>query len=316
MHQKPTGRSRRILQHVEKWAKHRCGEQTSWRLEPFPGPVQAANDAVNCGVYATWVLRHWVRSDDPSAANLTSPLAFLTEILRLLRLSPRVSLLPSVGEAIPTDDSSEDDLGSPTTVGRHGIGAEILENPRVGRLAGFGEHLSCQGEQRDEQTSSKRQENAKDLHVDSSLSDHTALNARCGASATSVKRLTQTADDRRQHTLEPSADRVDHTRPCQPAFASDYREDFERMPWEEPGLQPVHPAQGGLSMPASQDLHGTGGAQPSPGMPFCSHFEDALGEGFDSWYEPIEAVVQGVEDLPSWASISDWDAWLQEQGNV
>ncbi|KAK3116875.1 hypothetical protein LTR53_002315 [Teratosphaeriaceae sp. CCFEE 6253] len=98
MHQKPTGRSRRILQHVESLAKHRCGEQTVWRLEQFPGPLQAANDFVNCGVYVTWVLRHWVRSDDPSSANLTNPLAFLIEILQLLRLSPKVSSLPRVGE--------------------------------------------------------------------------------------------------------------------------------------------------------------------------------------------------------------------------
>ncbi|KAK3067938.1 hypothetical protein LTR53_014871 [Teratosphaeriaceae sp. CCFEE 6253] len=302
MHQKPTGRSRRILQHVEKWAKHRCGKHTSWRLEQFPGPVQAANDTVNCGVYVTWVLRHWVRSDDPSAANLTNPLAFLIEILRLLRLSPRVSLLPSVGEVedhvnttrkVPTDDSSEDDLKSPTTVGRRGSQGEQRD------------------EQRDEQTSSKPAGNGEDLPVDSNSSDHTALDACCGADATSVERLTHTADDRRQHTLAPSADFVDHIRSCQPAFASDYREDFERVPWEGPSLQPVHPAYGGLSMPTSQDLHSTGGAQPSPEMPFCSHFEDALGEGFDSWYEPIEAVVQGVEGLPAWASISDWDAWLQ-----
>ncbi len=39
-----------------------------------------------------------MQNDDPSAANLTNPLAFLMEILRLLRLSPRVSLLPRVGE--------------------------------------------------------------------------------------------------------------------------------------------------------------------------------------------------------------------------
>ncbi|KAK1047825.1 hypothetical protein LTR74_017678 [Friedmanniomyces endolithicus] len=98
MHQKPTTRSQRLLQNVERWAKHRCGEQTIWRLEQFPGPVQAANDYVNCGVYVIWVLRHWVRSDDPSTAVLKNPLAFLIEILRLLQLSPRVPLLPSVGE--------------------------------------------------------------------------------------------------------------------------------------------------------------------------------------------------------------------------
>ncbi|KAK0950573.1 hypothetical protein LTR91_025569 [Friedmanniomyces endolithicus] len=332
MHQKLTGRSRRILQHVEKWAKHRCGEQTIWRLEQFPGPVRAANDFVNCGVYVTWVLRHWVQNDDPSAANLTNPLAFLMEILRLLRLSPRVSLLPRVGEVedqvnttqtVPTEDSSEDDLESPTTVGRYGIEAGTLENLRVRQSPRPGEHrvelppatspsLSCRGEQRDEQTSSKPLGNAKDLQVDSSLSDHTALDARCDADATSVERLAHTADDQTQHTVETSANPADHARSCQTEYASDYREDFERMPREEPGLQPVQAAYGGLSMPASQGLLGTDGGQPSPGIAFCSHFEDALGVGFDSWYEPIEAAVQGVESLPASASMSDWDAWLQQ----
>ncbi|KAK0837770.1 hypothetical protein LTS02_017902, partial [Friedmanniomyces endolithicus] len=226
-------------------------------------------------------------------------------------------------DGIPTDDSSEDDLESPTTVDRHGIEAGTLENPRVRQSARPGEHrvelppatspnFSCQGEQRDEQTSSKPPRNAKDFQVDSRLSNHTALDARCDADATSVERLAHTTDDQTQHTVENSANPADHARSCQPEYASDHREDFERMPWEGPGLPPVQAAHGGLSMPASQGLLGTGGAQPSPGIAFCSHFEDALGEGFDSWYGPIEAAVQGVESLPASASMSDWDAWLQQ----
>ncbi|KAK0248368.1 hypothetical protein LTS09_016486 [Friedmanniomyces endolithicus] len=207
-----------------------------------PNIVAAANDFVNCGVYVTWVLRHWVRNDDPSAANLTNPLAFLMEILRLLRLSPRVSLLPRVGEVEdqvnttqtdkPVEDSSEDDLESPKTVGRHGIEAGTLENPRVGQSARPGENrvelppatspsLSCRGEQGDEQTSSKSLGNAKDLQVDSSLSGHTALDARCDADATSVERLARTADDQTQHTVETSANPTDHARSCQTEYASD-----------------------------------------------------------------------------------------------
>ncbi|TKA74654.1 hypothetical protein B0A55_07959 [Friedmanniomyces simplex] len=172
--------------------------------------------------------------------------------------------------------------------------------------------MSYQGEQRDECTSLKPPRNAKDLQVDTRPSDRTALDARCGVDATSVERLAHAADDQTQHTVEPSADLADHTRSYQPEYASDYREDSERMPREDPGLQSAQAAFGGLSVPASQDLLGTGGAQPSPGIAFCSHFEDALGEGFDSWYEPIEAAVQGVETLPALASMSEWDAWLQQ----
>ncbi|KAK0972237.1 hypothetical protein LTR54_017621 [Friedmanniomyces endolithicus] len=293
MHQKLTERSRRILQYVERWAKHRCGEQTIWRLEQFPGPVQAANDFVNCGV---------------------------------------LSLLPSVGEVevqwntaetVPTDDSLEDVLESPTAVGQHDIGSEIPESSRLHRLARPDEHcaelllatsrnMSCQGEQRDEFTSSKPPRHAKDLHVDTLLSNGTALDVRCGLDVTSVERLLHTADDQTQHTVERSADLADHTQSCHPEYASDYHEDSERVPREGPGLQPVQAAYGGLSVPASQGLLGTGEAQPSPGIAFCSHFEDAMGEGFNSWYGPIEAAVPGVESLPASASMSDWDAWLQQ----
>ena len=116
------------------------------------------------------------------------------------------------------------------------------------------------------------------LQVDSHLSDRTALDARCGADATSTEQLAHTADDQTQHTVERNADVADHTRSCQPEYASDYREDSKRMPREGPGVQSVQATYGGLSMPASHNLLGTGGAQPSPGVAFCSHFEDALGE--------------------------------------
>lgn len=61
---------------------------------------------MNCGVYVTWVLRHWLRGDDQSAARLTTPLAFKLEILQLLRLSPTIPVLPPVGGDDACSDSS------------------------------------------------------------------------------------------------------------------------------------------------------------------------------------------------------------------
>ncbi|KAK1088984.1 hypothetical protein LTR33_000282 [Friedmanniomyces endolithicus] len=102
---------RQMLERVEKWAKHRYGEQTVWRLDSFPGPVQAVNDHVNCGAYVTWVLRRWVRGEDPSPTGLTHPLAFTVEILKWLRLCSRVPVLPSVDE-----DKALSDI---TQMGKH-----------------------------------------------------------------------------------------------------------------------------------------------------------------------------------------------------
>ncbi|KAK1808973.1 hypothetical protein LTR12_016666 [Friedmanniomyces endolithicus] len=217
----------------------------------------------------------------------------------------------------PVTFGGEHVLESPTAVGQHNIGPEIPERSKLHRLARLDEHraeppplatspsLSCQGEQRDKFTTSKPQRNAKDLHMDTLLSNRTALDARCGVDVTSVERLEHTADDQTQHTVERSADLADHAQSCHPEYASDYHEDAERMPREEPGLKPVQAAYGGLSVPASQGFLGTGKAQPSSGIVLCSHFENALGEGFNSWYGPIEAAVQGVESLPASASMSD-----------
>ncbi|KAK0938723.1 hypothetical protein LTR29_009691 [Friedmanniomyces endolithicus] len=43
---------------------------------------------------------------------------------------------------------------------------------------------------------------------------------------------------------ERSADLADHAQSCHPEYASDYHEDAERMPPEEPGLKPVQAAYG------------------------------------------------------------------------
>jgi len=61
---------------------------------------------VNCGVYVTWVLRHWIRGDDGGAASFVSPLAFKMEILRLLRMSLTTPVLPPVGEDDARSDST------------------------------------------------------------------------------------------------------------------------------------------------------------------------------------------------------------------
>ncbi|KAK4551545.1 hypothetical protein LTR86_011108 [Recurvomyces mirabilis] len=93
----------RLIQHYDPMrqgatARSRLTLKSAWRLEKFDGPFQAKDDSVNCGVYVTWVLRHWIRGNDLDAASLTCPFAFKMEILRLLRTSPTIAKLPSVGE--------------------------------------------------------------------------------------------------------------------------------------------------------------------------------------------------------------------------
>ncbi|KAK0301730.1 hypothetical protein LTR01_009193, partial [Friedmanniomyces endolithicus] len=126
LHQSTTARSRLTLQHVERWAIHQCGGGSVWRLENFAGPLQAKDDYVNCGVYVTWVLRHWIRGDDGGAASLVSPLAFKMEILRLLRMSLTTSVLPPVGEDDARSDStcSDDHAAVPGHKCRSGISPE------------------------------------------------------------------------------------------------------------------------------------------------------------------------------------------------
>ncbi|KAK0949983.1 hypothetical protein LTS01_025699, partial [Friedmanniomyces endolithicus] len=128
LHQSATARSRLTLQHVERWAIHQCGGGSVWRLENFAGPLQAKDDYVNCGVYVTWVLRHWIRGDDGGAASLVSPLAFKMEILRLLRMSLTTPVLPPVGEDDARSDStcSDDHAAVPGHECRSGVSPERM----------------------------------------------------------------------------------------------------------------------------------------------------------------------------------------------
>lgn len=52
----------------------------------------------------------------------------------------------------------------------------------------------------------------------------------------------------------------------------------------------------------------------SPGSAICSHLEDALGEGLDSWYESVEGAVTEPTAMEASPSMIDWDVWLNRSG--
>ncbi|KAK4551500.1 hypothetical protein LTR86_011141 [Recurvomyces mirabilis] len=154
MYQGATARSRLTLKHVERWARHCDGGQSVWRLEKFDGPFQAKDDYVNCGVYVTWVLRHWIRGNDLVAASLTCPLAFKMEILRLLRTSPTIAKLPSVGE----DDGSTDSICSaPVRYASNEAGDHATTSAHVRLSGNVPEHVNAGQASEDGRTAEQRQ---------------------------------------------------------------------------------------------------------------------------------------------------------------
>lgn len=94
------------------------GSEVDWRTQGFLGPSQAKNDNKNCGVYVAWVLRQWLRGEEQRAGALLDPLAFMWDVARMLRESPRVDSMPDVGEGEICSDtpspgtSSKNDMAS------------------------------------------------------------------------------------------------------------------------------------------------------------------------------------------------------------
>ncbi|KAK1807553.1 hypothetical protein LTR12_018099 [Friedmanniomyces endolithicus] len=73
---------------------------------------------------------------------------------------------------------------------------------------------------------------------------------------------------------------------------------------------------GSALMPGAWDLGDDAGLFPSPGFPLSTHFEDALGEGLDSWYDSVEGAMAGLPTMPASPSMSEWEDWLQSRGSL
>ncbi|TKA25935.1 hypothetical protein B0A54_17419 [Friedmanniomyces endolithicus] len=69
-------------------------------------------------------------------------------------------------------------------------------------------------------------------------------------------------------------------------------------------------------MPGARNLGDDAGLLPSPGLPLSTHFEDALGEGLDSWYDSVEVAMAGLPTIPASPSMSKWEDLLQSRGSL
>jgi len=81
-------------------------------------------------------------------------------------------------------------------------------------------------------------------------------------------------------------------------------------------IQSIPDIGGSALMSGAGDLGGDAGLLPSPGLPLSTHFEDALGEGLDSWYDSVEGAMAGLPTMPASPSMSEWEDWLQSRGSL
>ncbi|KAK0302785.1 hypothetical protein LTR82_017764 [Friedmanniomyces endolithicus] len=73
---------------------------------------------------------------------------------------------------------------------------------------------------------------------------------------------------------------------------------------------------GSALLPGARNLGDDAGLLPSPGLPLSTHFEDALGEGLDSWYVSVEVAMARLPTMPASPSMSEWEDLLQSRGSL
>ncbi len=100
------------------------------------------------------------------------------------------------------------------------------------------------------------------------------------------------------------------------SYASGYAYQPDCSALGDAPTQSIPDIGGSALMSGAWDLGDDAGLLPSPGLPLSTHFEDALGEGLDSWYDSVEGAMAGLPTMPASPSMSEWEDWLQSRGSL
>ncbi|KAK0886480.1 hypothetical protein LTR02_018095 [Friedmanniomyces endolithicus] len=99
-------------------------------------------------------------------------------------------------------------------------------------------------------------------------------------------------------------------------YASGYADQPDCSALGDAPTQSIPDIGGSALMPGARNLGDDAGLLPSPGLPLSTHFEDALGEGLDSWYDSVEGAMAGSPTVPASPSMSEWEDLLQSRGSL
>ncbi|KAK0261623.1 hypothetical protein LTR35_017815 [Friedmanniomyces endolithicus] len=99
-------------------------------------------------------------------------------------------------------------------------------------------------------------------------------------------------------------------------YASGYAHQPDCSALGDAPTQSIPDIGGSALMPGARNLDDDAGILPSPGLPLSTHFEDALGEGLDSWYDSVEVAMAGLPTMPASPSMSEWEDLLQSRGSL
>ncbi|KAK0361994.1 hypothetical protein LTR94_021232, partial [Friedmanniomyces endolithicus] len=132
---------------------------------------------------------------------------------------------------------------------------------------------------------------------------------------TDVTSLDESEDvkcDQLRHMDDLGFPAAEHNRP----YASGYAQQPDCSALGDAPTQSIPDIGGSALMSGAWDLGDDAGLLPSPGLPLSTHFEDALGEGLDSWYDSVEGAMAGLPRMPASPSMSEWEDWLQSRGSL
>ncbi|KAK5736305.1 hypothetical protein LTS12_026209 [Elasticomyces elasticus] len=132
---------------------------------------------------------------------------------------------------------------------------------------------------------------------------------------TDVTSLDESEDvkcDQLQHMDDLGFPAAEHNRP----YASGYAHQPDCSALGDAPTQSIPDIGGSALMSGAWDLGDDAGLLPSPGLPLSTNFEDALGEGLDSWYDSVEGAMAGLPTMPASPSTSEWENWLQSRGSL
>ncbi|KAK1808504.1 hypothetical protein LTR12_017130 [Friedmanniomyces endolithicus] len=99
-------------------------------------------------------------------------------------------------------------------------------------------------------------------------------------------------------------------------YASGYADQPDCSALGDAPTQSIPDIGGSALMPGAPKSGDDAGLLPSPGLPLSTHFEDALGEGLDSWYHSVEVAMAGLPTMPASPSMSEWEDLLQSRGSL
>lgn len=102
---------------------------------------------------------------------------------------------------------------------------------------------------------------------------------------------------------------AEHNRSSASGYA--YHSNFSAL--GDAPTQSIPDIGGSALMSGAWDEGDGAGLLPSPGLPLGTHFENALGEGLDSWYDSVEGAMARSPTMPALPSVSEWEDWLQSR---